>query len=766
MNHLSLFRLRLLCCFLFGLSAPITALGYQNLVPGKPNGPAEYYSGSQMPGVEITMFIGAGEQCYPGRPARGNLPGTGPFDCTSTGMVEGYISANNLDLSDVDYVRSIGTLYMNGTPVAQALESDDSTAAISTASFSPTNNTTYSFNGEVAACYFASIPSGTLPPPIPPPCYDDCGDPQPELVDPQTSVEPSPAFSLPSPISGAGSCINGGFPNPVSITYGLPEITSISLQTANIGTSGSFTVTGNNLSDSEGTSIPNVSFTGFGPGFVATIPNPSPNSESVNFTIASTQLQGNYQFSISNIWGTSNAVNFSVGAPPAVVNSLTPPTWVAGTTTPLSILGSGFGTLPTITISALGVTPVTTTVPSDGSTITVPAVTVAPNAPNELATVSVQPGYSGSSYVCGNCNGGSGVGSNIATVTAVTPPPQIMFNGNNISGTMQQVLAGQQIALSVKAPQGYNIQSQTWSFSNQSAITGGFTNINENGQPSASAGGREAADPQLNQPTLTFYWVNPGDDGETVRCNYTLDNGQSASATATFNIGGPTGSLLPNAFVQVDDSATAVNNAQSNPATLTMTNAPGMPNKGIWFNDLATLPSTNNGTFIWVQILNSVTFSQIAPANTGYFPPAPAGTGLDGIYPYPSLSNISTSDTPARSDLLTGLGEAAEAFSATMYLLWDPTLPAGCTPATTDTSQQVYTSSPSTCTSIPIPLASVPWKWSACTINQLAPPPTGGSAPSPSWIKQCGPGLADPAASSGYPEWGTCDASAHADCKH
>jgi hypothetical protein len=293
-----------------------------------------------------------------------------------------------------------------------------------------------------------------------------------------------------------------------------------------------------------------------------------------------------------------------------------------------------------------------------------------------------------------------------------------MFNAANISGTTQQVVAGQQIILSVTAPQGYTIQNQSWSFSHQSAITGGFVNTAGTGQPSASGGGQEAADPQLNQPTLTFYWVNPGDNGETVTYTYTLNNGQSASATATFNIGGPTGTLLPNAFVQTNDSASAVNNAQSNPATLTMTNAPGMPNRGIWFNDLATL---NNGTFIWAQILNSVTFSQIAPTNTGYIPPTSAGTGLDGIYPYPQLSNISTADTPARSDLLAGLGEAAETFSAKMYVLWDPTLPAGCTPATTNTSQQIYTSSQSTCTSIPVPLASVIWTWGACAINQLPP---------------------------------------------
>jgi hypothetical protein len=107
--------------------------------------------------------------------------------------------------------------------------------------------------------------------------------------------------------------------------------------------------------------------------------------------------------------------------------------------------------------------------------------------------------------------------------------------------------------------------------------------------------------------------------------------------------------------------------------------------------------------------------------------------------------------------LLGGLGEAAELFDAIMYVLWDPAIPpAGqpnCTPATTSLN---YKSTASTCASIPVPLGSVEWKWSACTINQLAAP---AGVVTPSWIKQCGPGFSYPAAAGGYPTWNSCDTS-------
>ena len=143
--------------------------------------------------------------------------------------------------------------------------------------------------------------------------------------------------------------------------------------------------------------------------------------------------------------------------------------------------------------------------------------------------------------------------------------------------------------------------------------------------------------------------------------------------------------------------------------------------------------------------------------NSVFTPYTPALNQVDGRFPYPIDSTISTSDSPGRP-LLSNLGEAAEAFDATMYVLWDPALPGGCTPATVDTSTRpYYTSHPSTCSSIPVPLGLVEWKWSACAIN-------GGAGPSPSWFKNCGPGKFYQATASGYPTWTSCYVSTYGGC--
>jgi len=430
-------------------------------VPVRPDGTNGYYVGSLLPGVEVSAFIGAGEQQEASSGAPG-LPNTHPV--TPTGLVEAYLEIDNMDFSDVDYVGSVGTIYVNGVAIAAAPVDYNATSAISVVSVSPSAGTTYSFSTEVEGCYYSSIPTGTIPPPEPLPCDDDCGNDPPEaFAISAASLSPGPKFTGAPPSSGTpGSCVPLNF-EPISVTYGFPQITRISLQSANIGTSGSFTVTGANLQDSTGTSIPSFNST-----ISATVGTFGQTSEGINFTIPSTQAMGNYQFTISNIWGTSNSVTFAVGEPAAVVASLSPPTWVAGSSFPLTITGSGFGSQPTVTIAAPGVTPTTTTTTSNGMSITLPAVSVAANTPNEFATVTVQPGYTGSSYICGNCNGGSPNGTDVATVQAVTPTPQIMFNGTNISGQSNiMIYAGQQIVLSVPTPAGYNIVSQLWTFSDK-----------------------------------------------------------------------------------------------------------------------------------------------------------------------------------------------------------------------------------------------------------------------------------------------------------
>lgn len=250
---------------------------------------------------------------------------------------------------------------------------------------------------------------------------------------------------------------------------------------------------------------------------------------------------------------------------------------------------------------------------------------------------------------------------------------------------------------------------------------------------------------------------------------YKMADGSTAPApraTQAFTVNGPTGSLLPNGYVQTNDTATVLGNSTGNPASLKMSNAPTdpnvnwNPNVGVRFDDLATLP---RGSLMWVQILNTVNYLQIAPTNSGYTPTSSnAAAQLDGVYPYVSASNNTTNDAPSRSDLLAGLGEGAISFDATMYALWDSAIPpagqTSCTPATTNVT---YKSTASTCSSIPVPLGSIEWKWTPCAINTIPPPP---AATGPSWVRKCGPGSISSGIASGYPTWTSCHKSANGGC--
>ncbi|MGD0548875.1 MAG: hypothetical protein ABR991_13825, partial [Terracidiphilus sp.] len=290
-----------------------------------------------------------------------------------------------------------------------------------------------------------------------------------------------------------------------------------------------------------------------------------------------------------------------------------PSTWYAGSSYNITITGNNFGTNPSVSITGPSGS-ISASVTSASDTSIAANIAVPANSASGDATVTItSTGFSGNGFYAGN-GGSPTTSSTTPQVVAVTPPPQIIFNGNNISGTTQAVVAGQQIALTVTAPAPYAIQNQTWSFSNQAAITGGFVDGNGDAgtQPSASAGGSEASDPSLNQNALTFYWVNPGDNGETVTCNYTLNNGQSASATATFNIGGPTGNLLlsPNMITGTGNNDIGVQVlASSNLSTtgITVTTPQNVKGQvGIDFKTSATPPVGYNQSFTWVQVLGGV----------------------------------------------------------------------------------------------------------------------------------------------------------------
>jgi len=322
----------------------------------------------------------------------------------------------------------------------------------------------------------------------------------------------------------------------------------------------------------------------------------------------------------------------------------------------------------------------------------------------------------------------------LAACTGGTMAP----NGSNET----DVFAGQQMLLCVAAPTGFSIVSGNWSFDNIADISGGFTNSAGTGAPSNTAGGVEATDPNLTQNGIQFYFVNPGST-ETATYQWTLSNGDpnGNSSTADFSIQGPTGSLLPTATMLTDGQGVQI---VSGPKLSTTGVAYPPGQVGITFTTSAQVQTGAHPSFTWIQLLNNDGTTVINSLGQVALPETP-NAGLDGTYPYFSGTPTGTYDTPS-SSLPDGYGELYRIFDATMYLLWDPALPAGCHTASTSTDGN-YTQTPSNCTSIPIPLGSVRWRWNGCVINTLQQQTYG------TWIRSCGYQQLYDSQSSGYPEW-------------
>jgi IPT/TIG domain len=576
-----------------------------------------------------------------------------------------------------------------------------------------------------------------------------------------------------------------------------PTINSISPSSVTVGTSGTITVSGQNFIDQFGNyPTPVINNAGVTLSLSGT---PTDSQAHVSYSVTTGAATGDFGLNLKGLFGNGEPATLAVGDPSPTVTSVSPSVWYAGNSYTVTITGTNFGTNPTSSISAA---PGVTYTPLGGGTDTqtTASVIVAPNAPttNPITVTVTSNGFGGGSGFFPGTPGGSASASATAQADAVTPAPVIMMvNGvadltNCTNGTPlpsgnneTDVFAGQQMLLCVVPPAGFAIASATWSFDSSNDITGGF--VNGAGavgtQPSASAGGSEAADPILTQSGIQFYFVNPGTT-ETASLHWTLNNGDlnGNSSSADFNIQGPTGNLLPNAFAQSNNTGTSLSNVQAAAAQLSMTNAPVHPAAGavgVYFTDNAqpvansgqcppsvgAPPAAGCGQLVWVQILTSVTQLQIVPPADNFMPKN-ATNQLDGSYPYfngPGYANV-TWDSPGRG-LLHDWGEGAEPFNATMYVLWDPALPAGCTPAWTDTKTSPYVDHASTCTSIPIPLGSVQWGWSACAIN-------AGVSSEPSWFLQCGTGSGNAAGvASGYPHWasgtgpGGCSVSDNGNCQ-
>jgi hypothetical protein len=131
--------------------------------------------------------------------------------------------------------------------------------------------------------------------------------------------------------------------------------------------------------------------------------------------------------------------------------------------------------------------------------------------------------------------------------------------------------------------------------------------------------------------------------------------------------------------------------------------------------------------------------------------------------PHPSpfdTPNDSPDETLVGQVGQVGYGEYQRAFSATMYMMWDPTLNlngSGCTAATTagtgPNGGPPFVSTPSSCSgSIPVPITLVKWEWAGCAVNTLNQVLSNAG-----WSIQAGCGNFTPSTSVGsngaYPQW-------------
>jgi hypothetical protein len=433
-----------------------------------------------------------------------------------------------------------------------------------------------------------------------------------------------------------------------------------------------------------------------------------------------------------------------VGDTTPVITSITPNVWNAGVVTPFTITGSGFGTNPFLTIIGTDITVYAITgLPSD--TRISATVTVDPNAITGPATVTVQSnGYNGRPFQSQQPGQPRQASAVVTLFGEPAPVPRIVDrnagstcqNGPNIAGTTQNVFAGQQIALTgcIDPPPGLLVTGQ-WSPPQGGTAIGGYTVTATQGQvvplPSAAA-----AD-------YTFFWVDSGNSRQ-MTFNATVLNGNSSPATVTFNVAGPT---------QQNIKTTPGTTYISPPPTPLLQFGSSAAKAGMRFEASATLPAGKPGILFWVQLIKKDQITQIAAngKQTCVFPgfaKTPDVPELDTLYPYFFETPTTTYDVPF-FPLPQELGEFARDFSATMYLMWDPLIPVGCTGGINGT-----------CASIPVPLASVTWRSTGDAINTLKTQPNGTT-----WTLSCsgpdsnGNGLASPvhvsvpATDKDYPIW-------------
>jgi hypothetical protein len=187
-----------------------------------------------------------------------------------------------------------------------------------------------------------------------------------------------------------------------------------------------------------------------------------------------------------------------------------------------------------------------------------------------------------------------------------------------------------------------------------------------------------------------------------------------------------------------------------------------------------------NGNFQLVQVVNSETiYERTDQGNFSCVPKALSSpTPVDVNYPYPSAqSTVSAADSPASGLNYSAQGsgytlyELRRDFNVTMYVLFDPGLPniaSGdvelCYPAIAFNTSTAR--APSGCHgSIPVPIGSISWSYTANGINTLNPQTPQGNGTA--WVVAPNCGIQGRIQGTGfvagtaYPQWQTVNVNAN-----
>jgi hypothetical protein len=484
----------------------------------------------------------------------------------------------------------------------------------------------------------------------------------------------------------------------------IPFVSSISPPYGSLGTNYPVTISGGNFSSGDRISI--------GDGITATIRSLTSSEIQATFNIPLTSNTGEELVSVETSEGLySNRQESNVGDPTPQITSVTPSTWPAGAVTSITITGTGFGTNPSVTVSGTGISQPTIT-RANNTTITA-LVSVAPCAPGQTGVplMVTSTGFSGNGFYPtypGQLPDGTYA---IAVQPESAPNPQIIFDGQNIAdGAAQPVVTGQQISLSINTsnfPSGLTISSQQWGNPPGTAV--------ENYEASTNGGGQVIPlSPPFTNSSFTFYWADSSQSNRAITYSYTLCNGvPGAQETATFNVSGPTN---PSVSVQEGDVGLTNNNGVLEMVLSGLPYGGGLT--GMIFTASANdLPS--GGEFVWVQTLGGDAFTLLSQTHglqqcTDLASNSPL-PDLDTQYPYNGTggTNNNTARDQPLIQLISPYVSVSRAFSATMYLMWNPDLPS----------------------SIPVPLGFITWEFSGNAINTLFP--QGVNPSSPTWGIAC-----------------------------